>query len=58
MIVLHLFAEKPSAQAKRIMDSQSKNHEIRTIQLREGAVSYEEVVDEIFSADKVISWNG
>jgi len=58
MTVLYLFAEKPNALAARIMAVQSHDHEIKTIQLREGDVSYEDVVDEIFAADKVISWNG
>lgn len=58
MTVLYLFAEKPNSLAARIMDVQSNDHEIKTIQLREGVVSYEDVVDEIFAVDRVISWNG
>jgi len=58
MKVLYLFAEKPDALAKKLMEAQTPDHEITTINLRDGTVSYEQVVDEIFAADKVISWNG
>jgi hypothetical protein len=58
MKVLHLFAEKPSPLAVRIMDGQSRDHKIKSIQLLGNAVSYDDVVDEIFATDKVISWNG
>ncbi|MBI4849308.1 MAG: hypothetical protein HY808_12165 [Nitrospirae bacterium] len=56
MKVLHIINDKPTELSKKIIDTQSKAHEVKVIELSKKTVSYEKIVDEIFSHDKVISW--
>ncbi len=41
---------------KNIIDAQSKDHEIKVVTLSKKGISYEAVIDDIFSYDKVVSW--
>ena len=56
MKILHILNDGPDALADRIISVQSKEHEVRVIDLSRKELSYEAVVDAIFSHDKVISW--
>jgi len=56
MKILHIVKSRPSELAKRVIERQSKNHEVKIINLKKKDISYEDVIDEIFSHDKVISW--
>ncbi|MBI5056163.1 MAG: hypothetical protein HZB61_06075 [Nitrospirae bacterium] len=56
MKVLHIINDKPTGLSKKIIDAQSKAHEVKVIELSKKKVSYEKIVDEIFSHDRVISW--
>jgi len=42
--------------SKQIIDIQSKDHEVRVIELSKKEVSYETIIDDIFSHDRVVSW--
>ncbi|MGD2079633.1 MAG: hypothetical protein PVJ36_00700 [Nitrospirota bacterium] len=56
MKILHILSDGPSDLAARVAEAQSAEHEVTVLDLTERKVSYGEVVEEIFSHDKVISW--
>ncbi len=56
MKILHILNDGPTELSKGIIDSQSKDHEVKVIELSKKEVSYETVIDEIFSHDRVVSW--
>lgn len=56
MKILHLLSDGPTGLSTKIIEVQSKNTEIKVIDLSKKAVSYESIVDEIFSHDRVICW--
>ena len=56
MKVLHIIKSKPIELTEKIIEHQSKNNEVKVIDLTRKKISYEDIIDEIFSHDKVISW--
>ncbi len=56
MKILHLLKDGPTKLSDQIISVQSKEHEVKIVDLSKGAASYEKIVDDIFSYDKVISW--
>ncbi len=56
MKLLHIMTDGPAEQAERIIEAQSADNEIEVIDLSQDDISYDAVVDAIFSSDKVISW--
>ncbi len=56
MKILHILTNSQSKISKEIIDVQSKDNEIKVIELSKKEISYEDIIDEIFSHDKVISW--
>jgi hypothetical protein len=56
MKVLYILNDGPKPLADRMMEAQSREHELKVIYLSKGDVSYETVIDSIFDCDKVISW--
>ena len=56
MKILHILNDGPTDLSNKIIDIQSKDHEVKVIELSKKDVSYEAIIDEIFSHDKVISW--
>ncbi len=56
MKVLHILADGPTELSSRIIEVQSADNEVKVIDLSKKESSYETVVDEIFSHDKVVSW--
>ena len=56
MKILHILNDGPSGLSDRIISEQSKEHDTKVLDLSEREVSYESVVDDIFSHDRVISW--
>lgn len=56
MRVLHLIKSRQTKLTKKIIEQQSKKNEVKVIDLTKKDISYEDVIDEIFSHDKVISW--
>jgi hypothetical protein len=53
---MHILREEPNEIVKRIIDIQSRDNEVKTVQLYEGTVDYDEVLKLIFSYDRAISW--
>jgi len=56
MKILHIINNGMTDLTKSIIDVQSKDHEIKVIKLSSKGTSYEAVIDDIFSYDKVVSW--
>ncbi|MBI5638892.1 MAG: hypothetical protein HZA17_00555 [Nitrospirae bacterium] len=56
MKILHILNDGPSDLSGKIISVQSREHEVKAIDLSKNEVPYERIIDEIFSADKVISW--
>jgi len=56
MKVLHIIKSRQSDLIKKIIDQQSKKNELKVINLAENNMPYEDIIDEIFFHDKVISW--
>ena len=56
MKILHILNDGPTDLSSRIIDIQSKDNEVKVIELSKKDISYETLVDEIFSHDKTISW--
>ena len=55
MKILHILNDGPTDLSAKIIETQSKEHEVKVIELSKKA-SYESLIDEIFSHDKVVSW--
>ena len=56
MKILHILNDGPTELSGKIIDAQSKDNEVKVIDLSKKEASYETVIDEIFSNDKVSSW--
>jgi len=56
MKILHILNDGPADLSTAIINIQSKDNEVKVVDLSKKTVSYESVVDDIFSFDKVISW--
>lgn len=56
MKILHIVNNGMTDLTKNIIDAQSKEHEIKVVKLSKKGTSYEAVIDDIFSYDKVVSW--
>ncbi|MBC8412327.1 MAG: hypothetical protein ISR96_08230 [Nitrospira sp.] len=56
MKILHIINDKQDDLSRKVIEFQSDDSELRVIELASKAVSYDELVDEIFASDKVISW--
>lgn len=56
MKILHILNDGPTQLSDQIISVQSKDHGVKVIDLSKKEVSYDAIVDDIFSYDKVISW--
>jgi hypothetical protein len=56
MKILHLLNDGPSKLSDQIIAVQKQDHEIKVIDLSKKEASYESIVDDIFSYDRVVSW--
>ncbi|MEW6118127.1 MAG: hypothetical protein AB1553_14705 [Nitrospirota bacterium] len=56
MKILHIRRDGPTELSERIIRVQSEDHEINVIDLPGRTISYEDIVDAVFSCDRVISW--
>jgi hypothetical protein len=56
MRILHILSDGPTELSSRVMEAQAGENEIKEIDLRERKVSYVDIVDDIFSFDRVICW--
>ena len=56
MKMLQLFKSEPTPDVQRLADILSEGTEATRINLYEGAVDYDRLIEQIFSNEKVISW--
>ena len=56
MKVLHILNDGPTKLSDQIIAVQTKNNEVKVVDLSKKAASYESIIDDIFSYDRVISW--
>lgn len=55
MKVLYILRGESDDTIKKLIEVQKKENEVKVLRLHKG-MSYDELVDDIFSYDKVISW--
>jgi hypothetical protein len=56
MKILHILNDGQTKLSDQIIGVQSRENEVKIIDLTKKEASYESIVDDIFSYDKVISW--
>jgi hypothetical protein len=56
MKVLHILTDGPTELSKRIIDIEAKDNKVKVVDLSKKEASYEAIIDDIFSHDRVISW--
>lgn len=56
MKILHILNDGPTELSDRIIGVQAKTNEVKVIDLSKKDSSYEAIVEDIFSHEKVISW--
>ena len=56
MKILHILNDGTSTLSERIISVQSEDNEIKIIDLQKKEASYEDIIDDIFSNERVISW--
>ena len=56
MKILHILKKKPDESTKKIIEVQSKENEVRVVELYKGNIKYGELVNLVFEYDKVTCW--
>ncbi len=56
MKILHILNDGTSKLSEKVINIQSEEHEIKIIDLWKKEVAYEDIVDEIFANERVVSW--
>jgi len=56
MKILHILNDGPTELSAKIIEVQSKDNEVKVVDLSKKSASYEGIIDDIFSHERVISW--
>ncbi len=56
MDLLHIVRSKPDDQTRKLIDGMSKGKQAREAPLYDGKTDYDQLVKDIFEAQKVICW--
>ncbi len=56
MKILHILNDGPTELSTKIIEVQSRDNEVKVVNLSRKEMTYEALVDEIFSSERVISW--
>lgn len=56
MKVLHILKSAPDGSTKKIIELQSAENQVTVVDLATGGVSYDELVADVFSHDRVFCW--
>ncbi len=56
MKILHILNDGAGGLSEQIIESHSQDHQVEIIDLSQQTISYEALVYEIFTSDKVMSW--
>jgi len=54
--IVHILKKAPDASTKKIIEVQAMGNEVIMIELYKGGVSYDKLVADVFSSDKVFCW--
>jgi hypothetical protein len=54
--ILHILKKAPDASTRKIIENHAAGHEVKTVELYEGGVSYDKLVADVFASDKVFCW--
>ncbi len=54
--ILHILSDGALPIIDQTIEIQSRIHTLEVVDISEGDINYDELVDKIFSCDKVISW--
>jgi len=54
--ILHILKKAPDASTRKIIELQSSGNQVTLIELYKGGVSYDKLVTDVFTHDKVICW--
>lgn len=56
MKILHILNDGPTELSTKIIEVQSKDNEVKVVNLSKKEMTYEALIDEIFSSERVVSW--
>jgi hypothetical protein len=56
MKILHILKKAPDASTKKIIETQAAGNQAKTIELFKGNVSYDSLIADVFSHDRVFCW--
>ena len=56
MKILHILNDGPTDLSTKVIEVQSRDNEVKVVNLAKKEMTYEAIVDAIFSSDRVISW--
>ncbi len=56
MKILHILNDGPTDLSSKVIETESRDHEVKVVELSKKEVSYEALVDEIAAHDRVMSW--
>jgi len=56
MKILHILNDGPTELSTKIIEGQNRDNEVKVVNLSKKEMTYEALVDEIFSSERVISW--
>lgn len=56
MKILHILTDGATKLTDQITSVQSKDNEVKVVDLTKKEASYESIVDDIFAYDRVVSW--
>jgi hypothetical protein len=56
MKILHILKKAPEATTRKIIEIQAAGNDVTMIELFKGEVSYDDLVADVFSHDKVFCW--
>ncbi len=56
MKILHILKKAPDASTKKIIEVQTAGNQVTTIELYKGSQSYDRLIADVFSHDKVFCW--
>lgn len=56
MKIFHILKKAPDESTKKIIDTHTKKHQVKVVDLTKPGVSYDKLVEDVFAHDKVFCW--
>ncbi|MGD0883415.1 MAG: hypothetical protein ABSA46_00820 [Thermodesulfovibrionales bacterium] len=56
MKIFYILKSEPDETIRKIIERQSRSNEMKVLDLIAGELSYDSIIEDIFTYDKVISW--